>query len=135
MKYILSMILLAVSLMATELHWYDDYDVALKEAKKEHKLIYIFISSASCGWCHKFETTTLEDKNVKRRLKKDFITVHLVRDFDDIPKKFKVRPVPRHYFTDANAKILYDSLGYRSVDTFKAFMGYALDQTNIKEKQ
>ena len=48
---------------------------------------------------------------------------------------FKVRPVPRHYFTDAAGKILYDSLGYRSVDTFRAFMGYAEDQTKTEEKK
>jgi len=135
MKYLITLLLFSIIVMARELHWYDDYDAALKEAKKEHKLIYIFISSANCGWCQKFENTTLEDEGVKEQLSKNFIALHLVRDFDTIPTKFKVRPVPRHYFSDNKGKIIYDSLGYRSVDTFKAFMGYALEQTNTKEKQ
>jgi protein disulfide-isomerase len=111
--------------MATELHWYDDYNEALHEAKKEHKLIYIFISSSDCGWCHKFEKTTLQDEEIKKRLSKEFITLHLVRDFDDIPSQFKTSPVPRHYFTDANGQILYNSLGYRKVECFDSFMDNA----------
>jgi len=135
MKYLLVIMLFAATLMATELHWYDEYEDALREAKKEHKLIYIFISSSQCGWCHKFEKTTLQDEAVKKELHKEFITVHLVRDFDTVPKEFEVRPVPRHYFTDANGKILYDSLGYREVDTFKAFMGYAQEQYNTQKEK
>jgi thioredoxin-related protein len=129
------MLLLSVTLMATELHWYDDYDAALKEAKKEHKLVYIFISSSQCGWCHRFEKKILGNEEVKKRLQKGFITVHLVRDFDTVPKEFKVKPVPRHYFTDANGKILYNSLGYRAIDTFEAFMGYAQEQAKTKEEK
>ena len=125
MKYLVSILFLAVTLMATELHWYDDYNEALHEAKKEHKLIYIFISSSDCGWCHKFEKTTLQDEEIKKRLSKEFITLHLVRDFDDIPSQFKTSPVPRHYFTDANGKMLYNSLGYRKVECFDSFMDNA----------
>jgi len=125
MKYLVSILFLAVTLMATELHWYDDYNEALREAKKEHKLVYIFISSSDCGWCHKFEKTTLQDEEIKKRLSKEFITLHLVRDFDDIPSQFKTSPVPRHYFTDANGKMLYNSLGYRKVECFDSFMDNA----------
>ncbi len=134
MRYLLTIILFTVTLMATELHWYDEYEDALHEAKKEHKLIYVFISSSQCGWCHKFEKTTLQDEEIKKRLQKEFITVHLVRDFDTVPPQFKTSPVPRHYFLNADGKILYDSLGYREVDTFKAFMGYAQDNTQKEKK-
>ena len=125
MKYLVSILFLAVTLMATELHWYDDYNEALREAKKEHKLVYIFITSSHCGWCHKFEKTTLQDEEIKKRLSKEFITVHLVRDFDDIPSQFKTSPVPRHYFTDANGQMLYNTLGYRKVECFDSFMDNA----------
>jgi len=131
MKYIISMMLLAVSLMATELKWFDNYDAALVGAKKENKLVYVFISSSQCGWCHKFEKTTLQDEGIKKRLKREFITVHLVRDFDTVPQQFKTSPVPRHYFTDSNGKILYDTLGYRKVECFNAFMDNAQDRLKI----
>jgi thioredoxin-related protein len=138
MKYILLLLVFTSALMSAELKWLDDYNSALREAKKEHKLIYIFISSSTCGWCHKFEKTTLQDDAIKKRLAKEFVTVHLIRDFDDVPKKFKTSPVPRHYFTDAQGNILYNSLGYRKEDTFNAFMDFAEDQyksnTNKEKK-
>jgi thioredoxin-related protein len=135
MRYLIGMIFFAVTLMATEIHWYDDYNEAIEVAKKEHKLVYVFISSSHCGWCHKFEKKILQNENVKKELKKEFVAVHLINDLDDIPQKFKTAPVPRHYFTDANKDILYDSLGYREVDTFLAFMGYAEEQSNTKGKK
>lgn len=136
MKYILLLLLFTSALMSAELKWLDDYNTALREAKKEHKLIYIFISSSTCGWCHKFEKTTLEDEAIKKRLAKEFVTLHLIRDFDDIPAKFKTSPVPRHYFTDAKGDILYNSLGYRKVDVFESFMDNAQEKfTTTKEKK
>jgi len=134
MRYFIVIFFLSAILFAEELHWYDDYKEAKSMAKQTHKLIYVFISSAHCGWCHKFENTTLQDKDVQKELDQDFIAVHLIRDFDTIPKKFQVSPVPRHYFTDAKGNILYDTLGYREVDSFKAYMGYAKDQIQNKEK-
>jgi len=131
MKYIVTMLLLAVSLMATELNWFDNYDDALKAAKKEHKLIYVFITSSQCRWCHKFEKTTLQDEGIKKRLKSEFITVHLVRDFDTVPQEFQTSPVPRHYFTDSKGKILYDALGYRDAILFDSFMDNAHDRLKI----
>ncbi|WP_457745860.1 thioredoxin family protein [Sulfurimonas sp.] len=131
MKYLVYMVLLALSLSATELKWLDDYNEALVQAKKEHKLIYVFISSSTCGWCHKFENTTLQDEGIKKRLAKEFITVHLVRDFDTVPAKFKTSPVPRHYFTNSDGEILYDTLGYRKVECFNAFMDNAQEKLKI----
>ena len=136
MRYIVTMLLFVVTLMATELQWLDNYDTAMQKAKKEKKLIYIFISSSTCGWCDKFEKTTLQDENVKKRLKKEFVSVHLVREFDTVPQKFATSPVPRHYFTDAKGNILYNSLGYRKVDTFESFMDNAEEKyQKNKEKK
>jgi len=135
MRHFFIMVWMGVSLFATQLHWYDEYNEALRVAQKSNKPVYIFISSAQCGWCQKFENTTLQDEAVKKRLYQEFVVVHLVRDFDDIPKKFKTAPVPRHYFVDSRGTIVYDSLGYRDVDTFEAFMGYAKEQIKTKEKE
>jgi thioredoxin-related protein len=133
-KFILVMLFGAV-VMASELVWLDEYDTALQRAKQEHKPLYVFISSSQCGWCHKFEKTTLQDESVKKRLAKEFITVHLVRDFDSVPKQFETSPVPRHYFVDEDGKILYNSLGYRKVAMFHAFMDNALQAYTLENKE
>jgi len=128
MKQFLLFIVLHVTLLANSLPFFHNYEKALTLAKKEHKPLYIFISSQGCGWCHKFETTTLQNIGVQKLLKQEFILVHLIRHKDIIPKRFKTAPVPRHYFVNYDGTLLYDALGYRKVATFKAFLGYAKDQ-------
>jgi len=131
MRVAIIILFVIASLQAMELGWSDNYDEALAQAKKEHKLVYTLITSSTCGWCRKFEKTTLQDTMVKKRLTKEFITVQLTRDFDTIPKEFKTSPVPRHYFTDSNGKILYSSLGYRKVECFDSFMDNAQEKYEI----
>ena len=133
MRKIVIILLLAVSLFGANLDWSSDYKAALKEAKKEHKLVYIFITSDNCQWCRKFEETTLQDKDIQKRLYSEFVTVHISRDRDTVPKGFETAPVPRHYFTDSDGKILYSSLGHRGVICFDAFMDNAQNKVQVSQ--
>ena len=133
MRYMLFMFLLLSSLYSANLDWSNDYKKALVDAKKENKLVYIFITSDSCQWCRKFENTTLQDKDILKRLHSEFITIHLSRDRDKIPKKFETAPIPRHYFTDSKGNILYNSLGHRGVECFDAFMDNAQNKLKISK--
>ena len=136
MKKLLLLLVLLTSLFSAELGWSDDYKQALLNAKKENKLVYTLITSATCGWCQKFKNTTLQDKKVIQRLEKEFITVQLVRDFDNIPEGFETSPVPRHYFTDSDGVMLYNSLGYRDEETFESFIDNAEEKFEMnKEKK
>jgi len=133
MRYILFIFLLVSSLYSANLDWSNDYEKALVDAKKENKLVYIFITSDSCKWCRKFENTTLQDKGILKRLHREFITIHLSRDRDTIPKNFKTAPIPRHYFTDSKGNILYNSLGHRGVECFDAFMNNAQNKIQVSQ--
>lgn len=128
MKNLLFIILLATTLFSANLDWPSDYDQALVDAKKQDKLIYLFITSDNCKWCKKFANTTLQDKLIKKRLHSEFITIHMSRDKYSIPKQFETAPVPRHYFTDTEGNILYSSLGHRGLPCFNAFMDNAQEQ-------
>jgi len=131
-KSIVLFLLFVFSLMADDLHWSHDYKQALHEAKESGKIVYVLITSDSCRWCRKFEHTTLQDKEIKARLKKEFITVHLSRDRDVIPSYFLTTPIPKHYFVDAKEDILFSSFGYRTKEMFQGFMNNA-NKNNIKE--
>jgi len=122
MKFFLVLLLFAVSLFSAEINWPSDYNKALQEAKIEHKFVYILITSDSCRWCRKFEHTTLQDKQIQKRLHSSFVTVHLSRDRNKIPKQFHTTPVPQHYFVDDKGNILYHSLGHRDAEMFNVFM-------------
>ena len=130
MRYLISFLLLTTVVFSAELDWPSHYKEALTQAKQNNKIIYILITSQSCKWCVKFEKTTLKDEKIKKRLNSQFITIHLTRDKDAIPSKFKTAPVPRHYFVDSNGDILYSALGYRDVELFDSFMDNAQDKVN-----
>ena len=117
MKYIILIIAL-ISTLSAEFDWPSDYDEALESAKKEKKDIYLLIGSANCPFCEKFENTVLMDKDMYKKLTKNFVPLYLSRDIDDIPEKFKTTPIPRHYFLDENGKIIEDMMGYRGIPCF-----------------
>ena len=128
MKTIALFFLLQLSLFSAQLHWTNEYNKALEDAQREHKPIYLLIVSDTCKWCRKFENLIMQNKQIKVRVNKEFVTVLLSRDTDVIPKGLKTSPVPRHYFLDERGDILYSSLGYRKAGTFNSFMDYAQEE-------
>lgn len=126
---------MSVTLFGSELRWSHDYFKALSDAKKEHKLVYVLIVSDTCKWCKKFEETTLQNKEIKERVNKEFVTVLLSRDRHVIPKGLQSAPVPRHYFLDAAGNMLYTSLGYRDAEMFDAYMDEAEHNVKIRRKK
>ena len=125
MKKIIILLVFTLSLFANDLDWSHDYDESIEKAQKENKKVYVFITSDSCGWCRKFEKTTLKDEGILKKLNKDYILVHLSRERHDIPISLETSPVPRHYFLSNDEKIIYSTLGYRDVETFDYFIGTA----------
>ena len=127
MKFIM-MIVMAVTLFGAEVHWVESYKEAEALSKKEHKPIYLFISAAECPWCEKLEKTTLKDPEVIQMLNSKFVPVHLVRDFDRIPSKFHVRPVPHHYVVFDEKHYFYEDIGYFPKDIFMLMLNTTLKE-------
>ncbi len=114
--------LFSITLFASELHWLHNYDEALKSAETQKKDIYLFIGADRCRFCKKFRETTLTDEKVKQMLSKHFVTLYLSRDRHAIPDGFERFGVPRHYFLDANGKILDEDAGLLDSDAFLGLM-------------
>ncbi len=122
LKLLLVTLAFIATLFGADIDWPNDYDAALKQAKKENKDVYVFISSAYCKWCRKFENTTLKDEAILKNLKEKYVLVHLDRDMDDFPEYFETKRVPRHYFLKANGEIIYTFMGYWNADDFSSFL-------------
>ena len=118
MKFILSIMIIISSLHSTDLNWLHSYEKAMTQAKKEHKDVYLFIGADRCKFCAKFKATTLANKDVITRLKKDYVLVYLSRDQHTIPKGFKTTGVPRHYFLTSKEELIHDTWGGREVSGF-----------------
>lgn len=86
--------------------------------QKEKKDIYLFLGSEYCKYCDKFKEEVLSKDEVIKRLKKSFVLLYLSRDIDDIPAGLETKPVPRHYFLDEKGKVIYTTIGGRSVEGF-----------------
>jgi len=129
MKLIIFTLLFTSLLYSAELNWLHDYDKALIEAKKEHKDIYIFIGADECRFCDLFKNLTLSKKEVIDTLKKDYILVYLSRDRHNIPKRFAIKGVPRHYFLTPTGKIIHADMGSREPAGFYDI----LDEVDLKK--
>jgi len=133
MRYFILIALLISSLSAIK--WSSDYEAALKEAKKEKKDIYLFLGSEYCKYCEKFKEEVLSKDEVIKRLKKSYVLLYLSRDIDDIPEGLEVKPVPRHYFLDEKGKVIYTTIGGRSVEGFNELLDEVKDTKEMKEKK
>ena len=125
---ILLILLTAISLFGAQIHWVEGFENAKKISKKTDKPLYVFISAPECPWCEKFERTTLKEKEVINKLDKNFVCVHLVRGFDEIPEIFKDRPVPRHYVVFDKANYFYEDIGYFPKDIFLLLLNTTLKE-------
>ena len=134
LKYIITMMILAFTLFGSDLEWPNNYEKALQEAEKEHKQVYMLITSESCRWCRKFESTTLEDEQILQRLQSKYVLLHISRDKNPIPKKFLTKRVPRHYFLTPKGEVILTFLGYWNVLDFNSFMDDAEQAYKTKFK-
>jgi len=130
LKLLFLIFIFSTSLFANT-SWIEDYDEAVNIAQEQNKRIYMLIVSEDCRWCKKFERTTLKDEKLLKRLSKQYVLLHLSRDLDEIPSKFKTTPVPRHYFLSKSGEVIFPVVGYRDVDTFNNF----LDTVNERVKK
>jgi len=118
MKLFIFIFLFISSLYGIELNWLHDYNKALVQAKEQNKDVYLFVGADKCKWCDRFYKTTLSKQHVIKRLKKDYVLLYMSRDKHDIPKRFEVRGVPRHYFLTNNGKVIHADRGSREVAGF-----------------
>lgn len=126
MKKIAILLVFVFSLFGADLNWSHDYDDSVEKAQEQNKGVYVLITSDYCKWCKKFEETTAVDKDILKKLNKDYVIVHLSRERDDIPASLRTTPVPIHHFLNSNEEIVYSTVGYEPAESFS----YHIDKAN-----
>jgi len=114
-KIFFVLFLLSSTLNAIELNWEHNYDSALATAKKEHKMVYLFIGADNCKHCERFKKLTLSNKALIERMKKKYILLFMSRDQHKIPDGFEKYGVPFHYFLTPTGKIVAEVQGSREL--------------------
>ena len=115
-KIFFVLFLLFSTLNAAELNWEHDYDKALASAKKENKMVYLFIGADICKHCDRFKEQTLSNKTLIERMKKKYILLYMSRDQHKIPDGFEKYGVPFHYFLTPTGKIVAEVQGSRELE-------------------
>jgi thioredoxin-related protein len=115
-KMILPLVLFISSIHAVELNWEHNYAAALDTAKKEKKLVYLFIGADKCKHCERFKKQTLSNKEMIEEMKKEYVLLYMSRDQHDIPDKFELFGVPFHYFLTPEGKIIAEVQGSRELE-------------------
>ncbi len=100
-----SIFLLSTTLNAIELDWEHNYNNALAAAKKEHKMVYLFIGADRCVHCERFKNQTLSNKTLIKDMKEKYILLYMSRDQHNIPDGYEKYGVPMHYFLTADGNI------------------------------
>ena len=113
---LLSILLFISTLDAVELNWEHNYNNALTTAKKEKKMVYLFIGADNCRHCDRFKKQTLSNKELIEKMKKEYVLLYMSRDQHNIPDRFEKYGVPMHYFLTAEGKIIAVIQGSRELE-------------------
>jgi len=128
---LLSLFLLIATLDAVELNWEHNFKNALTTAKKEKKMVYLFIGADQCRHCDRFKKQTLSNKELIVKMKKEYVLLYMSRDQHAIPDRFEKYGVPFHYFLTPEGKIIAEAQGSRELEGWYD----VLDEVDlIKEK-
>ena len=124
MKYIVTILVLSLSLMAAdaaksakELGVYSDYNTALQKAKSENKLMILVVVWDPCKACDKLVKNTLANTKVKNSLKNHVL---VILDYKDkMPKKFRIKMAPKIFYIDSKTEEkIGTNVGIVSVEEF-----------------
>jgi thioredoxin-related protein len=102
-----------------------DYEAALKTAKRENKPVLLYFFSTSCYYCRIMDRSTLSDKEVDGILKKDFVYLRIdvdkSRDMGDL---YRITGTPSSWFLESSGKRIGEIPGYVKAKEYKHILEY-----------
>ena len=105
-----------INTINSSIHFYkNDFEDIAKKAKKENKLIMLFIYSNYGSWCNKMRNETFHNKNVLSLLKKHYISIQLdrIEEEIDIPDEINALTSPSIFLINPKTmETLDSSIGY-----------------------
>lgn len=122
MRIVLMMLGLVSLLMGEEIHWNSSFEAAKAAAQNEKKILYVIITSETCRWCRKLESTTLKKPAVVKNINTKYAPVALTRGKDSYPSSLKAKMVPMSYFLTPQGRVIYSVPGYWVAEDYLSMM-------------
>jgi thioredoxin-related protein len=119
MRPLLLAALFASVLCAEPVRWIGDYDAAVAEAKKTHRLLMLFLSKPHCKSCRFMKEKVLTDQKVQSYLQAHFVSAELDLNDRTLPEKYRMRLSPVFTFLDPEAdEIVEQIIGGKKAPAF-----------------
>lgn len=122
---------------AAEVNYLRNYDLAVKTAKEQKKILMIIVVGDYCPWCKKFERKTLKDSAVMAKVNENFVGIIIdkYKDKGKYPKEYYAPLIPAVFFIDPkDQKSLFETVAYMKPDEFMENMDYALNANKPEKK-
>ena len=97
---------------------YDSFDVALKKAAENDKIIMIKATSKHCHYCKKMDREVFVESEVVQTLQKDFISVSVDVGKDTMPLGLKAGMTPTFFFINKEGQVIKSIPGAWNVEDF-----------------
>ena len=118
MKKIILLLAVLPSLLFAEIHWAEDYESGLAQAKKEHKKVMLMFTLEECHVCEMMKEKVYTNKEVESYINENFVPIESVLDFDG-KHGYAVYGTPTYYFLTPEGKQIGDmKLGGSTIEGF-----------------
>lgn len=132
MKTITMILLLTMSLNATQFNWIYTYKEGSAKALAENKPMVVYMHRPGCESCDFLEQKVFNDENLSTYVNEHYVPVLLNVSKSDVPKSLKVSASPVfHFVTAKGEKIEETQYGGKNAKTFLKI----LQEIEIKFKQ
>jgi uncharacterized protein YyaL (SSP411 family) len=118
---LLSAILWANPLHASDVNWRKDADAALDESVRENKPLLVMVTAPWCSYCHKMLRQTFPDPRVAARINEQFVPIVLDADeYAELIQQLKIEAMPTILIVAPDRKIIHRSTGFKTAVQFEA---------------
>ena len=122
---------------AAEVNYLRNYDMAIKTAKEQNKIVMLVVVADYCPWCKKFERKTLKDSIVMAKVNENFVSIVIdkYKDKGKYPEEFLTPVIPAVFFIEPKEqKVLTKTVAYMKPDEFITNMNDALSLHKSEQK-
>jgi len=113
---------------------YVTYEDALKIANEDNKTIMIKMTAEYCGYCQRMDKKVMVEKEVISALKKDFVSVEIDVDNDEIPLELNRTMTPTFIFLNKEEEIISQVAGSWGKEDFLDILDSAIKKSKGEEK-
>lgn len=107
-RFIVMLLLSCAAVMAADIKWEKEYASALKQAKAVNKPIMFIVSNHNCRFCVMFDSTTLKDPKVVKKLNAEYVSVIAYVDDNAVfPSHLNVAGTPATWFLKSDGEPMF----------------------------